>query len=147
MDDRSRAGTSSREAGLVAGVAWYVIGIALATGRLAAFAIGAAPDGWSTPLVAAPLAVGWVVQVLIASWTHLLPSIGPGDPPAHARQRTVLGRWAVPRLAALNLGTALLAIGWPTGAAQLGGAGPRPRRAPRCSTSVALGASAIRAAR
>ena len=134
------------EVGLVAGVAWYVVGIALASGRLAASAIGAAPDGWSTPLVAAPLAVGWVVQVLIASWTHLLPSIGPGDPPAHARQRTVLGRWAVPRLAALNLGTALLAIGWPTGAAQPAALG-LALVAAAVLTSVALGASAMRAAR
>ena len=134
------------ETGLVAGVAWYVVGIALATGRLAASAIGVAPDGWSTPLVAAPLAVGWVVQVLIASWTHLLPSIGPGDPPAHARQRTVLGRWVVPRLVALNVGTALLAIGWPTGAAQLAACG-LALVAIAVLTSVALGATAIRAAR
>jgi hypothetical protein len=111
------------EAGLIAGVAWYVIGIILATGRLVAFSIGAAPDGWSTPLVAAPLAIGWVVQVLIASWTHLLPSIGPGDPPAHARQRVVLGQWAIPRLAALNAGTALLAVAWPTGAPRVATAG------------------------
>jgi hypothetical protein len=103
------------EVGLIAGVGWYVIGITLATGRLVSFSIGVAPDGWSTPLVAAPLAIGWVVQVLVASWTHLVPSIGPGDPPAHARQRAVLGRWAVPRLVALNAGTALLAIAWPAG--------------------------------
>jgi len=134
------------EAGLVAGVAWYVVGLSLATGRLAAFAVGAAPDGWSTPLVAAPLAVGWVVQVLIASWTHLLPSIGPGDPPAHARQRAVLGRWAVPRLVALNAGTALLAIGWPIGATQLAGVGVGLVAA-AVLTSTALGALAIRAAR
>jgi nitrite reductase (NO-forming) len=111
------------EVGLVAGVGWYVVGIVLATGRLVAFAVGAAPDGWSTPVVAAPLAIGWVVQVLVGSWTHLLPSIGPGDQPAHARQRVVLGQWAVPRLAALNAGTALLAIAWPTGAAQVATAG------------------------
>ena len=111
------------QGGLAAGVAWYLVGITLATGRLAAFSVGAAPDGWSTPLVAAPLAIGWVVQVLVGSWTHLLPSIGPGDQPAHARQRVVLGQWAVPRLAALNAGTALLAIAWPTGAAQVATAG------------------------
>lgn len=41
---------------------------------------------------------------LVSSWSHLLPSIGPGDPPAHARQRRPLG---------LNLGTALLALWLP----------------------------------
>ena len=132
------------EAGLVAGIAWYAIGIALATGRLAAFAVGAAPDGWSTPLVAAPLAVGWVVQVMVSSWTHLLPSIGPGDPPAHARQRAVLGRWAAPRLVALNLGAALLALAWPTGAAELAGVGVGVV-AVAVLASIALGGLAIRA--
>ena len=134
------------EVGLVAGVVWYVVGITLASGRLAAFALGHAPDGWSTPLVAAPLAVGWVVQVLVASWTHLLPSIGPGDRPAHARQRVVLGSSAVPRLIALNLGAALLAIGWPTGAAPLAAAG-LVLVAVAVLASVALGSMAIRTAR
>jgi nitrite reductase (NO-forming) len=134
------------ELGLVAGVAWYVVGIGLATGRLVAFAAGAAPDGWSTPLVAAPLAVGWVIQVLIASWTHLLPSIGPGDPPAHARQRPVLGRGAVPRLLALNAGTALLALGWPTGSTHAAAAG-LVLAATAVLSSVILGGLAIRESR
>ena len=133
------------EAGLVAGVAWYVVGIALASGRLAASAIGAAPDGWSTPLVAAPLAIGWVVQVLIASWTHLLPSIGPGDPPAHARQRTVLGRWAVPRLAALNLGTALARHRVAGRRRAAGRRSASSSSRPRCSPAWPSARSAIRA--
>ena len=69
-----------------------MLGIALASAQLAAFAIGLTPSGWSTPLVGAALVIGWVVQVLIASWTHLVPAIGPGDQAAHARQRAVLGR-------------------------------------------------------
>jgi hypothetical protein len=113
------------EAGLLAGIAWFGIGIALATWRVCGWAVGLpiAPDAWATPLVVAPLAVGWVVQVLVASWTHLVPSIGPGGPPAHARQRRILGYGAWPRLVALNGGVALLAVGWPMGVVPLAGAG------------------------
>jgi nitrite reductase (NO-forming) len=103
------------EVGLLAGVAWFVVGIALASWRVVAFALGLAPDAWSTPLVGASLAVGWVVGVLIASWTHLLPSIGPGGPPEHAAQRRILGRAAGVRVVAFNLGVLLLAVGWPAG--------------------------------
>jgi hypothetical protein len=96
--------------GLLAGIAWYVVGIALAAGLVVIH--GAGPEAWSTALVGAPLVVGWFVQVLLASWTHLLPSIGPGGPVEHARQRAVLGRLATTRLLALNMGTLLLWAGW-----------------------------------
>jgi hypothetical protein len=132
------------EVGLVAGVAWYGFGITLATARLVAFALGLAPDGWSTPLVAAPLVVGWVVQVLVASGTHLLPSIGPGDPAAHARQRALLGRVAGPRLLALNLGVLLLAIGWPLAIGELATVG-LGLVCVAVGVSVVLGILAVRA--
>ncbi|HET7830535.1 MAG TPA: hypothetical protein VFL03_13315 [Candidatus Limnocylindrales bacterium] len=134
------------EAGLVAGVAWYVVGIALASAQLVAYAIGLTPIGWSTPLVAAALVVGWVVQVLIASWTHLVPAIGPGDQAAHAGQRATLGRWAAPRLVALNIGTALLAVGWPLGFGTVAGIGTVLVAAAVLS-SVALAGRAVRDAR
>jgi hypothetical protein len=111
------------EVGLMAGVAWFAVGLTLAAGRVIAFGLGAAPDAWSTPLVGAPLAIGWVVGVLVASWTHLLPSIGPGGPPEHARQRRILGRAATPRLVAFNAGVLLLAVAWPTGVASVTAAG------------------------
>ena len=101
--------------GLLAGVAWFVVGVVTATVLLLAH--GATAESWSTPLLGAPLAVGWIAQVLMASWTHLLPSVGPGGPVEHARQRVVLGRVATPRLVGINGGTALLAIGWPMGVA------------------------------
>jgi hypothetical protein len=101
--------------GLLAGVGWFVAGVSMATMLL--LARGTTAEAWSTPLVGAPLAVGWIAQVLMASWTHLLPSIGPGGPVEHARQRVVLGRVATPRLVGINGGTALLAIGWPIGIA------------------------------
>ena len=107
--------------GLLAGIGWFTAGMAVAIGRL--LVLGSAPDAWSTSLVGAPLAVGWITQVLIASWTHLLPAIGPGGPSGHAVRRGILGRAATPRLVALNAGTALLAIGWPTGAGMAAVAG------------------------
>lgn len=134
------------EAGLVAGVAWYVIGIGLACAQLVAYGIGLTPIGWSTPLVAAALVVGWVAQVLIASWTHLVPAIGPGDQAAHARQRVTLGAWAAPRVVALNAGTALLAVGWPLGSGTLAGLGT-VLVATAVLSSVALAALAVRDAR
>lgn len=99
--------------GLLAGVAWFVAGVTAAT--LLLLAHGTTAEAWSTPLLGAPFALGWIAQVLMASWTHLLPSIGPGGPVEHARQRIVLGRVATPRLVALNVGTWLLAAGWPLG--------------------------------
>jgi hypothetical protein len=102
-------------AGLLAGVAWFVTGVIVAT--LLLLAHGTTAEAWSTPMLGAPLALGWIAQVLMASWTHLLPSIGPGGPAEHARQRAVLGRLATVRLIGINGGTALLAIGWPMGIA------------------------------
>jgi hypothetical protein len=107
--------------GLLAGIAWFVVGIVLATARL--LEVGPSGDAWSTTLVGSPLALGWVVQVLIASWTHLLPSIGPGGPVEHARQRGILGRAARTRLVLLNAGVAAAAIGWPLGIATATAAG------------------------
>ena len=111
--------------GLLAGVVWFSIGAGLASALMLGHAVGLVGDegAWRSPLVAGPLAVGWVVQVLVASWTHLLPSIGPGGPVEHAVQRTLLGRGATPRLVALNLGAALLAIGWPAGIPALAAVG------------------------
>jgi nitrite reductase (NO-forming) len=101
--------------GLLAGVAWFVVGAGMASLRLATAGAsgGAADDAWILEVDGAPLVLGWVVQVLIASWTHLLPAIGPGGPVLHAARRAVLGRWATPRLATFNAGVALIALGWP----------------------------------
>lgn len=131
--------------GLLAGVGWFAIGTGLASAVVLASAIGLREAGqaWSSALVAAPLGLGWAVQVLIGSWTHLLPSIGPGGPREHAVQREVLGRAATPRLLALNAGTALLAVGWPLGIGVLAGAGAL-LAAGAVVASVGLAASALR---
>lgn len=98
---------------LAFGVAWFVVAIGIAASRVLAY--GATSIGWGIELVGAPLAVGFVLQVLVGSWTHLLPAVGPGDARLHARRRRLLAQGADLRLAALNGGTALLAIGIPLG--------------------------------
>ena len=99
--------------GLVSTIAWFEVGIAMAAGRVLAF--GAAPADWSVEAVAGPLVVGWAGLAIVASATHLLPAIGPGDPAVHARQRELLGRGATLRLVLLNGGVAALASGLPLG--------------------------------
>lgn len=94
---------------LMAAPAWLLVAVALAAGRI--LWLGAVPAAWSLGSFVAPLTIGWVVQVLIGAWSHLVPAIGPGDMAAHARQRTVLGRAAAGRLSALNLAVALVTLG------------------------------------
>lgn len=103
--------------GLISAVAWFEVGIAVLAGRVLVF--GAAPEGWSIEAVVAPLVAGWVGSAVLASATHLLPAVGPGDPVAHRRQRALLGRAPVLRLAALDVGVAALSLGIPLGAPAL----------------------------
>lgn len=103
--------------GLISAVAWFEVGIAVLAGRVLVF--GAAPEAWSIEAMVAPLVAGWVGSAVLAAATHLLPAVGPGDPVAHGRQRALLGRAAVVRLASLNLGVAALSIGIPLGAPML----------------------------
>lgn len=88
---------------------WFAAALMVAAGRVVW--LGDDPAGWSIDLVAATLVLGWVVQVLMASWSHLLPAIGPGDARTHAAQRRTLGRLAGVRLLTMNGGVALLWIG------------------------------------
>jgi hypothetical protein len=118
--------------------------VTLALGLLLAH--GPTADAWCTQLLGAPLAVGWIAQVLMASWTHLVPSIGPGGPVEHARQRVILGRVATVRLLALNAGVVLLAVGWPMGLASLAGAGAALAGAALLAT-VVLTVGALRVGR
>jgi nitrite reductase (NO-forming) len=98
---------------LLASVGWFAVGSLLAAGVVAE--AGASARGWDTRVVAAPLALGWAAQALVGSWSHLVPAVGPGSPPVHARQRTILGRWATPRAALAQVGVALVAMGLPMG--------------------------------
>jgi nitrite reductase (NO-forming) len=94
---------------LRAGSVWFAVAVTVAAVRV--LWLGADPAAWALDLVAVPLAIGWVLQVLMGSWSHLIPSIGPGEPVAHARQRRILGRAATIRLVALNAGVGLASVG------------------------------------
>lgn len=88
---------------------WLLVAVSIAAGRFVW--LGADPAAWSMALIAAPLALGFVGQVLVGSWSHLVPAIGPGDQAGHARQREILGRWATARIVALNGGALAASIG------------------------------------
>jgi len=95
--------------GLVSAIAWFVVGILLATTRI--LLDGADPAAVRLDSLAGPLVAGWMGLAILASATHLVPAIGPGDPYEHARQRVLLGRLATPRLFAADIGVATLTIG------------------------------------
>jgi nitrite reductase (NO-forming) len=99
--------------GLISAIVWLEFGIVVAAGRVLVF--GADPAGWLIQTSIGPLIIGWIGLAIVASATHLLPAIGPGDPVAHARQRQLLGRWATGRLVIVDVGVAVLAVGLPLG--------------------------------
>ncbi len=96
---------------LLAAALWFAVAVGSAGLRVAD--LGAVPGSWSLSAILAPLVVGFIVQALIGSWTHLVPAIGPGGPEAHARQRAILATASSARLIALNLGCAVLWLGMP----------------------------------
>ncbi len=125
--------------GLVSTIAWFEIGIGLAAGRVLMF--GAQPAAWLVSAVAGPLVIGWVGLAIVASATHLLPAVGPGDPVVHGRQRRRLGRVAAVRLALLNLGVAALAVGLPLGLESLVGVGAALEALGLGATAILLGSA------
>ena len=106
---------------LLSAPVWFLVAVAFATGPI--LWSGATPSSWSIIGLAAPLVVGWIAQVLVGSWTHLVPAIGPGDQTVHARQRRRLGRAATPRLVAWNGGLALVLVAGVIGNAGVGAVG------------------------
>ncbi len=101
------------ELSLVAAPGWLLVTLAIGAGRV--LWLGPVPAAWDVRLLVIPLIAGWIGQVLAASWTHLVPSIGPGDQARHAVQRRWLGRAATSRWFAWNAGVGLLAVGLPVG--------------------------------
>ncbi|MCY7419175.1 MAG: hypothetical protein LH650_11890, partial [Chloroflexi bacterium] len=97
--------------GLVSAIAWLEVGIIVMAGRVMVF--GSDPAGWSVEVVTGPLVVGWIGLTILASATHLVPAVGPGDQAVHWRQRRLLGRFPVLRLLAIDAGTAALGLGLP----------------------------------
>ena len=94
---------------LAAGIAWFIVGCAIAAWIV--LRGGATATGWQLDPLIAPVFVGWVAQVLVGAWSHLVPAVGPGLPPRHAVQRRILGWLATPRVALLNVAVLLMLAG------------------------------------
>ena len=105
---------------LGAGPAWFAAAIAAA---LVGTVVGGPVAGWSIGPLAVPMIAGWMFQELVGSWTHLVPSITPGTPDEHARQRRVLAVASRSRLVAINAGVALAWAGASLGIAPMAAAG------------------------
>jgi nitrite reductase (NO-forming) len=101
--------------------AWLVVALGIGGGRI--LSLGATPAAWSVGLLAVPLVAGWIGQVLIGAWTHLVPAIGPGDQARHAVQRQWLGVGATRRWLLWNGGVTLATAGLLIGADVLTAAG------------------------
>jgi nitrite reductase (NO-forming) len=97
---------------LTAAVGWYLVAVAAAVAGIVRD--GVAPPGWGLGSVTLPLIAGWVLQVLVGAWTHLLPAVAVTEPAQRAAMRQVLGRSALPRLMAWNAGVLLAWIGLAT---------------------------------
>ncbi|MFE1285623.1 multicopper oxidase domain-containing protein [Streptomyces sp. NPDC058751] len=103
---------------LAAATVWLAVGVAVDLGLLVARPLTAVRDdiGSLVPV----LLVGMVAQVLVGALTYLLPIVLSAGPKERAALRGVL-EWYWPlRLAALNLGVALLALPLPRPAATAG---------------------------
>jgi hypothetical protein len=89
---------------LQAGPYWFAAALAVALAEI----VGGEPiRGWSIGHLAIPMIAGWMLQELIGSWTYLVPSVTPGSPDDHARQRRHLAFAARSRLVGLNGGVGL----------------------------------------
>ncbi|MEZ0241545.1 MAG: hypothetical protein ACAH65_12185 [Chloroflexota bacterium] len=106
---------------LRAGSGWFLAGMVVMGGRV--IWLGADPLAWSVGSVAIPFVIGWVLQVLVGSWSHLIPALGPGDPAARATRRRLLGQGATVRFGGLNVGILLAWIGVAVDAPMLLGVG------------------------
>jgi len=89
---------------LVGGTAWFAAACAVA---LAGVVGGGPVAGWSLGILAIPMVGGWLLQELVGSWTHLVPSVTPGNPADHAAQRRALAHASRFRLVAWNVGIGL----------------------------------------
>ena len=106
---------------LSAAMGWYLLAVTAAL--VGVVRDGPAPAGWSIGALAIPLVAGWVLQVLVGAWTHLLPAVGSTDPATRATNRAVLGRFPVVRLLVWNAAVLLAWLGLGTGAMPVAVAG------------------------
>ena len=105
---------------LLAGTGWFA---AAALAALVGVVSGGPIVGWSLGSLAVPMVAGWMLQELVGSWTHLVPSVTPGTPDDHAAQRRILSVASRSRLVAWNLGVGLAWAGVASGSTPLALAG------------------------
>ncbi|MFC8419813.1 multicopper oxidase domain-containing protein [Streptomyces sp. NPDC057236] len=96
---------------LAAALGWLLVGVVVDLVLLAARPLAAAGAAFGSLIPV--LLVGFVAQVLIGALTYLLPIVLANGPKERAALRAVLERGWAPRLVALNLGVALLALPLP----------------------------------
>jgi hypothetical protein len=94
---------------LLAAPVWLLVAVAIGSCRI--LWLGVLPEAWSVAPIVVPLVGGGIGQVLVGSFTHLVPAIGPGDQAAHAIQRRWLGRWSTTRWLSGNVGVAVATAG------------------------------------
>jgi nitrite reductase (NO-forming) len=93
---------------LLAAISWFLVGTTVAASTT--LTASSLPSGWQIAPLIAPLGLGWVAQVLIGAWSHLVPAVGAGSPERHARQRQILGTAATVRLIIYNGGVVAMLI-------------------------------------
>ena len=99
-------------ASLVASTIWFAVGVGAAAWGVIVH--GATPAAWTLSAIAVPLVVGGVLQALVGSATHLVPTLRG----ATSATRSRLGRAARLRVVAWQVGTA---GSWAVAAFGLGG--------------------------
>jgi hypothetical protein len=90
---------------LMASCGWFVVAVAVAAIPIIS------GDPWQLLPLMVPFGVGWVLQALVGSWSHLMPAVGPGSPARHGRQRRILGFAGSIRVLAFNAGVAVAVLG------------------------------------
>jgi hypothetical protein len=105
---------------LAGGTGWFAAATTVALVELLA---GRPLAGWGIGPLAIPLVAGWMLQELVGSWTHLVPSVTPGDPGQHARQRRFLAVASRLRPITWNVGVALAWTGAVLGVAPVAATG------------------------
>ena len=107
--------------GLASAIGWFGLSMLLAAGRV--LLSGTDPANASSSALVPPFVAGWMGLAVLASATHLVPSVGPGGPHEHGRQRALLGQAGRIRLLTADVGIGLLVIGYPLGSDPLAAAG------------------------
>jgi nitrite reductase (NO-forming) len=91
---------------LIAAAGWIAAGIGAAA--VLVLIHGATPAGWSLSMVGIPLVIGGASQAVVGAASHLLPTLGPGGMPGHARARASAGRGTTLRVLLFEVGV----LGW-----------------------------------